>query len=334
MITFGDVKASRVARVAACCPNSQDFADLVNDAIRELIRRGNWVSTLQFATVMTYGRTVTWNRHVGTVLAVDINGRATQPFNRWYDWTPPGTHEIIFRFKRWQHRGCGTLNTVAIGQSPVFNQIDPKDPKYLQFYPTDNADNGKTVTVFGLDQNNQEVFSRRADGTIQPGELFTLQLPFVTSAKTYRRVDRIVKDLTVARVNAFQFDALLSTLTPLGIYEPNETSPMYQQSQVPHDCWQSSCCPRLVSALVKTEFVPVQYNQDWVQIDNLDALAEAVQSVKHSDAYDHQGAEAAMVRAMRELNYQLRDKFPLEQTTTSFRPFGTATLSKLHLGMT
>jgi hypothetical protein len=162
--------------------------------------------------------------------------------------------------------------------------------------------------------------------------VLTLKLPFVMSTIPYRRIDRVIKDPTQGRVSGFFFDTVKNVWVPMATYEPGETAPMYVTSRIPNiQRWNGS--PQIVSAMVKTEVVEVVSDTDLVQIDNLDALAYAMQSAKHSDAYDHAGAEAALVRAIRDLNYQLRDKYPLEQTTVSFRPFGTASLQKLFLGM-
>lgn len=335
MITYSEAQQSRALRISGVCSTSPQFGDLLNDATRLLIKRGNWTSTIQFCNACIYGDIVTWNRYVNTVLALDVCGRPTQPVNMWHDWLPPGDEEARSRFRHWRHHGRGNLDTVQLGTSPVFNQINPNEPQFIQVFPTDPQDNGKTITILGLDQNSQPVLSPRTDGTIQPGEKIIIQTPYSVSKNVFTRVDRVVKDQTRGRLNVFQFDAVLSILLPLAIYEPNETAPQYQQTRVPrfHNARGCGCSPNMVRAMVKIQFVEVQNPDDLVQIDNLDALALAMQSVKHSDAYDHAGAEAAMARAVRDLNYQLRDKFPLEQTTVSFRPFGTANLDRLHLGM-
>jgi hypothetical protein len=332
MITLAAAQDSRLLRISGVCSQSQQFIDLLNNATRLLLKRGNWEATIQFADTCIYGNTVTWNRYVGTVLALHVNCGSTIPMNLWFDWVDPGDAEARDRFHFWHKHGCGTVYTVAIGNSPVFNQIHPPQAEYIQVFITNPADIGKTITFFGIDDQRQPVITRRPDGTFQTGEQMTLGIPYTMSTKLYLHVDRVVKDPTVGRLNVFRFDPTQSLTLPLAVYEPNETAPMYQQSRVPN--YRAGCgCPLLVSAMVKVAYVEVQQPTDWVQINNLDALALAMQSVKHSDAYDHVGAEAAMARAVRDLNYQLRDRFPLEQTTVSLRPFGTATLNKLNLGM-
>jgi len=332
MITLAEAQASRALRIAGVCPTSQEFIDLLNEGTRLLMKRGNWTGTIQFADVCIYNHIVVWNRYVGTVLGLHSNCRSTIPMNQWFDWVYPGDTEGRDRFVNWHRNGCGTVFTGDLGTTPVFNQICPNTPQFIQPYITVNADIGKTLTIFGIDDNNQPVITQRPDGTYQPGEVIALGIPYSQSIKQYRRVDRVVKDPTQGRINVMKFDPVAALQTPLAVYEPSETAPEYLQSRVPHNRGVTGC-PNLISAMVKVKFVEAQRPTDLVQVDNLDALAIAMQSVKHSDAYDHAGAEAAMMRAVRDLNYQLRDKFPLEQTTVSFRPFGTAMLQKLNLGM-
>ena len=333
MITLAEAQASRAIRIAGACPTSQDWINLLNDATRELLKRGDFYGSIQFNSVCVYGDVVTWNRRVGTVLAVDSNCRSTIPQNFWNDWVPPGDDQIRDRWRFWHRHGCGTVITSQLGQSPVFHQLNPNEPQYIQIFVSNQLDCGKTITLYGINDQNQPVITRRPDGTTQPGEQIVLGIPYSISKVMYRRIDRVyINPATVGLLNVFTFDPVLLQNLPVAVYEPGEVSPMYQQSRVPNN---RRCCgtPMMVSAMVKVQYVPVQYPSDLVQIDNLDALALAMQSVKHSDAYDHAGAEAAMARAVRDANYQLRDKFPLEQTTVSFRPFGTATLNRLYLGM-
>jgi len=332
MITLAEAQASRALRIAGVCPESQEFIDLLNDGTRLLMKRGNWTGTIQFATACIYGNTVTWSRYVGAVLGVHVNGGSTIPQNLWFNWVYPGDAEARDMFMYYQRHRCGTVFSVDRGNSPVFNQICPTEPQFIQVFITVPADVGKTVTIFGIDDNHQQVITQRPDGTYQPGEVLTLGIPYVMTSKMYRRIDRIVKDPTQGKIAAFQWNPTANIQLPLAAYDPSETNPDYITTQVPN--YRVACgCPQIVTGMVKLKFVPAQHPTDLVQVENIDALSIAMQSVKHSDAYDHQGAEIAMQRAVRDLNYELRDRYPLEQTVASFRPFGTASLQKLYLGM-
>jgi hypothetical protein len=123
MITFAEAKKSRILRIAGACPDSPDFAQLLNDGVRLLMKRGNWTTTVQFTNTCVWGNVITWNRYVGTVLGLDVCGHTTIPLNYWHEWVYPGDMEASRRWGHWQRHGCGNIHTVALGNSPVFNQI-------------------------------------------------------------------------------------------------------------------------------------------------------------------------------------------------------------------
>lgn len=312
--------------------DSQDYLDLVNDGTRELIRRGSWWTTVKTLRGCIYNGCITWPRAVGTPLAFNRCGSAPVK-NLWYQYDavlPNSFHHW------WNNRQFLCAHDLALtdqGTSPVFNQIPCGQNRLLRYYITDPADIGKTITVFGIDGNGQEVIMQRSDGTIQPGEVITLNIPFSQSVNLYRRVDRVIKSPTVRPVYGYQFDD--TNLFPLSYYQPAETLPEYRTSRLlMSQCPQQNCdqWPSQISALVKLEFVPVQNDDDHILIDNIDALAMAIQSIKLGDAYDPNGRDRIMANAVRELNLELRTKFPIDQTPVHFKPFGTADLRKSAIG--
>ena len=196
------------------------------------------------------------------------------------------------------------------------------------------TDEGKKITIYGIDSNGQVIRSERSDGTFQDGVELTLAIPYVQTTFLVRRVDRIVKDLTDGPVHGYQFDG--ATLYDLAHYEPAETSPSYRQSKIVGGCNTAAntggCCPSQITALVKLAFIPVQYDGDEVQIDNLDALAMAMQALNQNDNFDSQQSEVMMARAVKELNLELRQRLPIDQTVVNFAPYGTARLNRVMVG--
>ena len=94
----------------------------------------------------------------------------------------------------------------------------------------------------------------------------------------------------------------------------------------PHN---ASCAFKRITALVKLAFVPVVNPNDLVLIENEDALCHMIQSIRYREAGNAGAATQFELDAFRELNYQLRDRFPIEQLTIDFRPFGTADLNRV-----
>jgi len=317
---------SRINRISGVCAGSPDWYQLLNDATRQLMRRGNWWGTVKILRGCIYNNCLTWPRTTGTVLALDAGGSIPIK-NSWYEFNAV-LPEHVHHWNRFGRFNCNcNLALVDNGTAPVFNQIPCLLLRYLQFYITQPSDAGKTITVFGVDGNGLDILTTRSDGTIQPGIVLTLALPFVQTPTPLQRVDRIIKDVTDGPVYGFQFDGIHQW--PLATYAPSETLPDYRTSRV--SCG-TACCPTQISAFIKLEFIKATRPDDLILIDNLDALALGMQSAKLSDAFDSQGAEAMMARAVHELNLDLRNKLPIDTVPVHFSPQGTAHLRRLKIG--
>jgi len=332
MLTVSEAQSSRLNRISGVCAGSADWFQLLNDATRQLMRRGNWWGTLKVMRGCIYNGCIAWPRQVGTVLAFDRCGSAP-PKNQWAEFNAV-LPEHVHQFNRDGEFGCARdLALVDHGTSPVFNQIACGQNVYIRFMPVQPTDVGKTITVFGLDSNGVEIITTRSDRTIQPGIVLTLAIPFVQTPFSMRRVDRVIKAATDGPIYGYQVD-VTGTIFNLATYAPSETLPDYRTSKLVrsrcHDC---GCWPSQIAAFVKLQFIPAQNPDDLVLIDNLDALALGMQSAKLSDAYDSQGAETMMARAVHELNLDLRDKLPIDQTPVRFQPYGTASLESVSIGM-
>jgi hypothetical protein len=332
MLTFGDVKSSRVVRVAGVCPESPDFAQITNDVIRELLDRGNWWNTLKIARGCIYNNCITWNRYVGTVEGFNRCGSAPIK-NGWMEFNAV-LPEHVNHFNRTGSFLCANdLALVDQGTSPVFNQIPCNQNRFIQFYITQAADVGKTITLFGVDGNGLDIITQRSDGTIQPGVVLSLALPFVQAPMLFRQITRVIKDVTVGPVYGYQFDG--TNTFPLAVYAPDETNPDYRTQRLTQGgCVATNCqqFPSKIEAYVKLAFVPVVNDNDLVLIDSLDALALGYQAMKLGDAYDFDGQEKGLRAAVLRLNMQLRNKLPVDATPVRFKPYGTATLERRSIG--
>jgi len=273
-----------------------------------------------------YNQCIAWPRQVGTVLAFDRCGRSSPPKNGWADFDAV-LPEHVNHFNRFNTFTCAhDLALVDRGTSPVFNQIPCLLPRFLRFYITQPTDIGKTITIFGRSAG-VEVLTLRSDGTIQPGLVVSLAIPFVQTSIAFDAVDRVIKSVTDGPVYGYQFDGI--NQFALATYAPSETLPDYRTSRL--NCGQT-CCPSHIAAYVKLEFIKATRPDDLILIDNLDAVALGMQSAKLSDAFDSQGAEGMMQRAVHELNLDLRNKLPIDTVPVRFQPFGTASLNRQKIG--
>lgn len=332
MLTVGEAKDSRLRRISGLCVDSPDFLELLNDAVRELMERGSWWGTLQRLKGCIYNNCIAWPQPVGTVLAFDRCG-SVPPKNLWYEFNPVLPEQVQF----WRTNGmflCARdLALVDTGTTPVFNQIPCAHNHYVRVYVQDANDVGKTVTLFGIDNNGQEIITTRSDGSTQPGIVLTLAIPFVQTPFPLRRVDRVLKDITLRPLTATQFDGVNEFA--LATWRAGETNPSYRSSRLLRsNCTTVNCqqFPSMIEALVKLEYVPAVFDDDLVLIDNLDALAMAIQGIKLGDAYDFDGKERGLMAAVKQLNLQLRNKFPIDQTPARVKVFGTADLRRQGIG--
>jgi hypothetical protein len=333
-LTLGAARnARRLKQISGVCTTSSDFVDILNDSTEALMDRGSFWNTIKVLRGCIYNNCITWPRSVGTVLAMNRCGQSVPPKNGWYNYDAV-LPEHVHHWNRCGAFPCASdLALVDGGTSPVFNQIPCLNPRYLRFYITQPSDVGKTITVFGVDGNGLDILTTRSDGTIQPGIVLSLAIPFVQTPILISRVDRIIKDETDGPVYARQFDG--AHLFDMATYGPNETLPDYRTSRIQSSGCASNCnqWPSQISAFVKIQFIPVVHDDDEVQIENLEAQALAIQSIKLSDSFDSQAAETMMSRAVHVLNLQLRTKLPIDQIPVNFSPQGTAHLSRRKIGL-
>jgi hypothetical protein len=330
MLTYFDVQNSPVQRVAGCNPASSDFADTVNEAIRRLLRRGDWPGTIVPIQTCVRRGCVVWPRYVGEIRKLNWcrrswshGGEHVVPVeNLWYRFIDPRAYHSEF--------GCRHPDAFASagGRVPTYNTIFG-DGRLVRAYPSTPEDVGKTLTLFGLDNGNQPLRTNNLDGTWSEGTTITMGSPFGSTAGYVRSLERVRKDVTQGQVFLYAYNAADNTLEDLAVYDPGETNPSYvrQQLSLSSPCCGGCATSHSVIALVKLLFIPVKFPSDLVIIDNLEAIKAIVQSLKLREDYDYQGALAAEADAIRELNRQLEDESPDDQFAAAVHPIGKCTFT-------
>ena len=327
LTTLHLARQSRLKRIASACPDSRQFLDLLNDGTRELMTRGSWWNTTKKIRLCSYAGCLAWPKFVGTVLATNICGRNAPVQGGWYEFM-----DLVGRDVNPNRTWPSNVVSVDDGTTPVFQNIPCGTPMYVRAYCRRNNDITKTVTIYGTDYNGQTRMTTWPDGVYREGEVLSLALPFVSTATTYREVTRVSKDVTEGPVDLYYYDG--TSLFDAAHYSPREMEPNYRHSTI--QGWRTSCCcgAKSITALIKLQFEPVYDDNDVVLIENLDALALAIQSIKLSDANDSDGAEKMMARAVHTLNLELENKHPLGQTPIYASGFGTAVPSRAGIGRT
>jgi hypothetical protein len=320
VITFGDLKFGAVGRSSGMDVTGPDFLNYCNDSVRQLMNRGNWWATVAPITACVRDRVITWPRQVATILGMNTSTGPNILDNRWFKFMMPDS-----RYRNWVNDYArsgwwGNIHTVSSSTSPVFNQIRAEGFN-IRVNITNKADVGKTITFYGTDVNGQPVITTRADGTIQHGEQVVLALPHVDTQTVFRYVLRVVKDVTSGDLLCYQHNIAADFVLDLARYQPTETAPDYIVTHTSgYNC--DAGCSKEIEALVKMKFVPFQFDGDLVQIDTEDAIRDMLIAVRKKEAGDIAGSLAYETSGIRELNYQMKNRFPDEQFIVNFRPFG------------
>lgn len=332
MNTLANCKASsRIRRIAGSCNGSQDYLDLVNDAVRMLVTRGDFYGTVRKVCACIRCGDIVWPRQVGTVLAINSCNRTVPPANHWAEFEDLTRHDLTHY---WGLGNCGQISGVQGNTVPVFNPISGSDGVagvYIRFYPTQQSDVGKTITIFGIDSNGEELRSTRPDGSIQDGIVTMLALPFVTmngsdrNVPSMRHITRVIKDVMDGPVYCFQYRAADNVMLDLARWESSETLPDYATTRLSgqHVGACAGCAP-MISALVKLKHIDAIVDDDLIIVENLDAIAMMMQAIKLGDSYDPAQKRAMELEAVREMNLELRTRLPLDQINITLAPFGTA----------
>ena len=223
MLTFGQVKKSTVANVASVNVDDQQFADYVNDAVRQLMNIGNWWGTVEPIIGAVIGGCITWPKKVDTILGMEICKTPIPLANVWYSFIPVGDQHRDWAC-RW-HRGQRPGPVEFLGTSPLFVPVNAARPVLLQFTCDNPADVGQTVTVYGLDASGAEVFATRPDGSSQRGYVFTLGYPTPVMPFSMIQVSAIVKTLTIGIVRAWNVTLSTGAANIVGIFGGGQTSP-------------------------------------------------------------------------------------------------------------
>jgi len=350
-MTFGELKEERANEVVGVCSNKATFRKLTNEATQRLMVRGNFWNTVKKLRVCVRCRSLVWPRAVDQVLALNVCGVPVTNSGYWYQFLPMnGTDYGALR--GWGYFGSGvgvagggigrgTCGNVVIqhdGVVPVQAQLTCGNPRYIRAYASYQADLGKTVTIFGVDDNGQTIMTKRADGTWQPGIVLTLASPYVGTPFLVREVQRVLKDATQGPVRLFAYDAVNDVLEDMATYAPSERSPAFLHSTVRglrcHTLSGSPTCNGLTSveALVKLRFIAVETDDDEVLIDNWVALKQMMLAIRAEDAGEDSAAEVLQAKAVRELNHELRVHIPEDQIPIAIEPFGSATPRSIGVG--
>lgn len=332
MLTLREVKdAPEIKAVSKFCPDSAEFVALINQVTRKLARRGDWSGTVVPIFVCVRNGCVVWPRYVGRVRRINMCNQTVPVRNMWYEFME-GVNGCHSSWKSWMGGECQLLDQ---GQTSVLQDV-MGDGRTIRAYARCQADFGKTMRIFGTDNNGQQLITKNTDGTWSAGTPITLANPFGSTSVFVRHVDYVTRDATQCPVDVYAYNATTNVLEDLAHYEPSETTPSYQRTKLggswPNSCSTSQspgCCQarKGVLALVKLKFIPAIADTDLILIDNIDALVLEIQATKSREAGDLVSMAAFQRAAIEELNRDLEDNSPDDQFAVNDLTFGGRTFT-------
>lgn len=327
--TLDEIRNSGVASIAGVSPDSDAFTDYVNQAVERLIDRGDWWATVVPVMLCMKRGCVVLPRYCAAIREMKSCGGNVPIHNQWYEFTSTDWYNsLLNEYYGWAW--C-EQNMVAKGVVPTVNTI-MGDGRKVRAYPQCNADFGKTVTIFGVDNNQQPLQHRDATGAWRDGIVLTLQEPYAETEGYVSTIDRVLKDETEKPVTLWASNVADAVLEELSTYEPSETNPAYRRYELKTWNWRDGDGNqkwRPVCALVKLQYVPAKYDTDLILIDNMAAIKFMVAAIRAEEGNDWDKATTNEAKAIQALNFRLKNMSPGKETTFNVQLAGGCVVSPM-----
>ena len=280
------------------CDEATVFRRLT-DAVRLLSNKGLFDPTVGFMDIALTEGVVTLPYEVETVLAVNAGCRPTLLRDQWFQYHLNGIGSEL-------KTDCGYSDILA-QNVPIIRELE--GPVKLIAKPDKASDNNKVVRVFGWDSNGTRIFSEESGATVD-GFLVPLVFGFPAvnvSAPAIARIDRVEKAETNGYVELIAVNPLNTSeqLYRLGYYQPKETDPSYRRLRV-----NAPNGTQHVRIAYKKKDAEIRSQNDWINLDNREALLLAVKAVKFREANQFEQARAAEAEAQRLLGEEADARKP------------------------
>ncbi len=344
-----DFRMSRGPGLVGLCANDiAGIANIVNSAQRRLLMCkeasdegwwGTWAEVAFFVSrLQPY---ITLPRDIARIEAVDVCNRPRPVHNQFFEYLQFGNGRLP---KTCALRRASCLSSALTRNSAVTFVDPPTQPFYLQAFPTDPADAaaGNRVLFQGHDTAGSIIYSQDGANLIT-GEYVTLAVPFASTTNQFSLLTGIQKDVTTGQVVISSVDATTGAMTTLLTMEPSEQTASYRRyffNQLPFTCCHTVAPTHLpdtitVTAIAKLDLIPAIVDQDYLLLQNLEALIEEGQSVRLSEidgAGPKQESADRHNAAIRMLNGELNHFIGKNSVEVNFKPFGSASYNRITRG--
>ena len=195
MLTLADIQTARFQSATGYCPSSPDFLELVNDAVTELIRRGDWSETLLPIRVCVKRGCVTWPRYVGQVRKMNACKGNTSRCARCGDasfWSTGRGPD-----SRMANVAGGRAQRQEIQfRAPTYNDIYGPNCTVRAYLDVCRRHWGYGHACLARTTMGNPLATNNGDGTWSPGVTLTGALPFASTNLFVSSIERVVKSPT------------------------------------------------------------------------------------------------------------------------------------------
>lgn len=278
-LTVADVRAQLAYLVDPLNRDTERFIPILNEVSERYQNSGIWKGGLVEVTFNSATGFFTLPYEYYSVLGTTYNKCPVPMQGQWWTYQENGPGEVDAT-KAWP----GVLIDLGDGFATQYDIPDDLQGNTLRIY-SNAADDGKQVTVYGLDQSGNQVL----DGQGGFGETVVLASPFVALNTAFSRITGITKQATRQRVTLSVMDG--ATPYTLSTYEPVETRPSYKR-------YQTGEAEEAIRCMCKRRFVPLINETDWVYPGNLTTLKYGIQSILFEESNDIANASAFWQRGL------------------------------------
>lgn len=338
-LRFGDFRSSRVAQALVRCANDKGtLAAIVNSAQQRLLNAresgdegwlGTWAEMV--FNVDTTTSFITTPRGIARLENLAFCKHLVPVQNQFYEYLEFGAGPQPSR--RWPNYGI----LQAYSRNNAVSFVDPPTGTfYIRIYTTDplDLDARLRVLVQGLDQNGRNIRSFEVDNPVD-GVYVEMAAPFVQTPMTLSKLTGLQKDPTVGVLLIYSVNPETGDETLILTMEPSEETASYRRYYLGTN--RTCLCgnPAQVTAMAALDFIPAQYDQDYLIIGNLEALVNECQAVRYS-MMDSPGAKQFEQyhhkQAIGLLNGELIRNLGKSKPAVSVLPFGSAALECQKIG--
>lgn len=338
--TLSTIRNGRLpALIGECAGNLNTLRALVNSAQERLLHdplapEEGWfgsAATMAFNMNASDRRAyLTTPRDVARIIGVNVASTPVPIRNGFYEYL---TFERGLRDVASCCQGqCSPLE--AFERDNVATIAPLSGNRKVHVYYSDDADLGQRVIIQGLDANGIQV-TETDDSTMRAklGESVYITAPFVSTVNTFSTITGIMKGPTLGGITFEQYDEASAISTPLSYMEPGETTGYYRRYLLSGLAGQNcySAGSQQVTASVKLDLVPAMVDQDYLLIQNPEAIIEECMSIRYGgmdSAESSAKAQEHHAMALRLLFGQLDHHYGKTNTSISVKIFGSARLQR------